>query len=165
MNDQLNDYETRLLANVEKHGWQASYVFDPEQVNPDFTYSVGFPQSLNVPDFIVFGLSKDLMHNMLWEIFHQVKAGKTVEDGTEWPDLLGGDYICVSRRVHPENNGANYFNSARWWAKHSGRDMDSLEFYQMFWPGVHDKCLPWEDGCHDDVIAAQPLLYEPGHDY
>lgn len=161
----LDDYEVKLLANIEEHGWQATHVFDPECNDPGFTYSIGFPKSLNAPDFIIFGLKQELMHNMLWEIFHQVKDGKAVEDGAEWLGLLGGDYTCVSRFVHPDNNSSNYFNSASWWYKHTGRDIDKLEFCQMFWPGVEDQFLPWEDGCHESVIAAQPLLFEPGHDY
>ncbi len=161
----LDDYEIKLLANIDEHGWQATHVFDPDGEDPGFTYSIGFPQSLNIPDFIIFGLKQELMHNMLWGIFEQVRDGKKVTDEAEWQGLLGGDYTCVSRRVHPDNVGSNYFNSARWWYKYAGRDMESLEFYQMFWPGVEDKRLPWEDGCHESVVEAQPKLFEPGHDY
>jgi len=164
-NRPLDDYEKSLLDNIEKHGWQATHVFDPDGDDPGFTYSIGFPQSLDVPDFIIFGLNQEIMHNMLWGIFRQVKAGKTVKDGAEWQGLLAGDYTCISRKVHPDNNGSNYFNSARWWYKYTDRDIGKLEFYQMFWPGVDIKLLPWENGCHESVIVAQPLLFEPGHDY
>ena len=160
-----NAFEKDILKNIKKHGWQANFVFDPEDSDPPFTYSIGFPESLGAPDFIIFGMSQEIMHHMLWEIFRQIKDGKQVKDGARWDGLLGGDYSCVSRKVDPNNNSSNYFNSARWWHGHTGRADQALEFYQMFWPGVKDKRLPWDAGCHQDVIARQPKLYEPGHDY
>ena len=161
----LTAYEQNIIDKIDEHGWMATHVFDPEAEDPGFTYSIGFPKTLDVPDFIIFGLPQELMHNMLWEIFHQIKKGKSVEDHTRWEGLLGGDYICVSRRVHLENNTSNYFNSARWHHRHIGRSDEDLEFYQIFWPGTKIELLPWEEGCHQSVIDVQPLLFEPGHDY
>ena len=161
----LTEFEQGILDNIAEHGWQANYVFDPNGEDPGFAYSIGFPESLGTPDVIIFGLPQELMHSMLWEIFRQIKDGKALADGSKWTGLLEGDYTCVSRRVHPDNVGSNYFNSAAWWFRHSGRPREDLSFFQIFWPGVTDRRLPWEEGCHDTVIVAQPMLFEPGHDY
>ena len=31
-----NDYEVKLLASVDEHGWHATHVFDPEGNDPFF---------------------------------------------------------------------------------------------------------------------------------
>jgi hypothetical protein len=160
-----NEYERKVLANIEKHGWQATYVFDPDGNDPDFTYSIGFPKTLNCPDFIIFGLPQKLMHSMIWDVFSKIKAGKKPADGTEWKGILEGDYVCVSRLVHPDNNGTNYFNSARWFYEHEGGDPSEMSYMQLFWPGAQNNLYPWDDGCGDYLIKAQPKLFEPGHDY
>ncbi|NNC37283.1 MAG: DUF4262 domain-containing protein [Acidimicrobiales bacterium] len=162
---ELAAYEKDLIANVEKHGWQATHVFDPDGDAPGFTYSIGFPHTLNCPDFIIFGLPSNLMHSMFWEIFRQIKDGNKPGDGTKWEGLLEGDFVCISRLVHADNSGSNYFNSARWFHQHDGGDAKKMSFMQLFWPGAQNNLYPWDEGCGDDLIKAQPLLYEPGHDY
>jgi len=157
---ELSKYEQNILANVDEHGFFSTTVFDPDGKNPMFTYSTGFPESLDCPDFIIVGLTKEIMHNMLWEIFHQIKKGAIPQDGMAWKGLLAGDYFCISKTVHPDNNTTDYFNSARWWYRHTGRQNADLRFYQMFWPGSQDKRFPWEEGCAQDVIDVQPMLYE-----
>jgi len=155
----LRDYEKKILRNVNEHGFFVNSVFDPEGLNKDFSYSIGFPSSLDCPDFIIFGLHLKLMHNMLWDVFHQIKAGKTPEDGTEWPKLLDGDYICVSKRLHVSNHIPEYLNSSMWYHEHLGRPLEEYIAFQLVWPGVHDKKLPWQDNCSVDVIEAQPPLW------
>jgi len=53
---ELTEYEQDIVDNVEEHGWQATYVFDPDGDEPTFAYSIGFPKTLNCPDFIIIGL-------------------------------------------------------------------------------------------------------------
>ena len=98
----LSDYHRNIVENVEKHGWFATTVFDPDGENPSFTYSTGFAKTLDRPEFIVFGLSNELMHDMLWEVFHQLKAGALPKDGMQWSNLLEG-FDCIGKKaVHPE---------------------------------------------------------------
>lgn len=53
-----SEYERKLLSNIDKHGWQFTYVFDPDGLKPDFGYSIGFSKSLNAPEFIVLDSPK-----------------------------------------------------------------------------------------------------------
>lgn len=165
MTKALSAFEQGIVNNVDEHGWQGNHVFDPDGDVPAFTYTIGFPQTLNCPDFIIFGLPQKLMHNMLWDIFKEIRDGRMPQDHQEWPGLLEGDYMCVTRAVHPANLKSNYFNSALWHHRHIGRDDQEFGFFQLFWPGTKIKRLPWQHGCHEDVIVAQPLLYDPGHEY
>jgi len=96
------DYEHSLLATIEQHGWQATSVFDPKGEDPNFTYSVGFTTSLKTPEFIIFGLPRELMHSMLWEIYRQIAKGAVPADGMRWQGLLEG-FDCISRKAVHKN--------------------------------------------------------------
>jgi len=145
------------MANIDEHGLQANHVFDDKGVAPSFTYSIGFSKSLNSSEFIVFGLDKDLMHDMLWEIFHQIKYGAEPSDGMRWQNILEG-FECVSKKaVHPELF-TEYATSANWLWKHLGRK-GNPEVYQLVWPGAQQGLFPWEDGCDFYVVSQQPALW------
>lgn len=155
----LNDYEIELLANVEEHGWHATYVFDPNGKDPSFAYSSGFTMSLNKPEFIVFGLSNDLMHSMLWEIYRQLEAGAFPDDGMKWYDLLGGGVECFSKKATHPDLFKEYTLSAEWLWKHQRRE-GHPEIYQMVWPGAQQGLFPWEKDCDPYVITQQPALWD-----
>ena len=154
----LTDYEKNVILNFEKHGWFATSVFDPDGNDPMFTYSTGFGKTLGTPEFIVFGLNKDLMHNMLWEVFHQIKAGAEPQDGMRWSDLLEG-FDCFSKKAcHPDLH-KEYTCTANWFWRHDGNSCP-LEVYQLVWPGAQQGLFPWEDGCDPYVISQQTQLCE-----
>jgi len=158
----VDDYERNILNNAERHGWFCSYVFDPDQEDPGFAYTVGFTESLAAPECIMFGLGQEIMHLALWEIFRQVKAGKALEDGARWGGLLEG-FDCISRAVHPTNIKREYLNSAMWFWRHSGQD-GLVPVYQIIWPGAVDGLFPWEEGCAELVRDLQPPLYLPSEE-
>lgn len=153
-----NQYETDLIANVDTHGWQAMNVFDPEG-GPTFTYSIGFPHTLGCPDCIIVGLPSKIMHNMLWEVFYQVRKGKLLEDGAQWEGLLAGDYSCVSMRVGSDINSSIYaMRSSEWYLSEVMKSDVPFTAFQIVWPSVHGRLYPWNENCPSDVIEAQPLL-------
>ena len=161
MSDEYTDYESNIISNVQEHGWFCTYVFDPDGEDPGFSYSTGFTESLNCPEFIIFGLDRKLMHSMLWKIFRDIKSGVVPHDERIWSDLLDG-FDCVIRKVHPENIPMNYLNSARWfWNTHLGKS-ELLEAYQVVWPGAVSGEFPWDEGCDPYIIEMQPPLYLSG---
>lgn len=162
---ELSEYEQDLVDNVAEHGWQATYVFDPDEEEPTFSYSIGFPKTLNCPDFIIVGLDPKMMHAMLWGIFRQIKDGKKPVDGAKWDNILGNGFTCISRLVHSDYNDSDYFNSARWFHEYDGNDVNGMRFMQLLWPDPQDGLFPWDKGCAEDLKEAQPLLFKPGHDY
>ena len=161
MSDEYSDYENKIVSTVEEHGWFCSHVFDPDKEEPDFSYSVGFTETLNCPEFIVFGLPHELMHSMLWSIFRDIKGGITPYDDRVWSNLLKG-FDCVIKKVHSDNIPMNYLNSARWyWNLHLGKS-ELLQAYQIVWPGAASGRFPWDENCPLEVIEMQPPLYLPG---
>jgi len=83
-----SEFEVNMLATIEEHGWFCMSVFDPDGKQPEFSYSIGFSKTLDAPEFIVFGLNRELRHSMLWEVFRQIKAGAEPDEGKAWSDLL-----------------------------------------------------------------------------
>lgn len=152
-----SEYELNLLSNIEEHGWQFTYVFDPDEIEQDFGYSVGFTKTLNAPEMIVFGLSQSLMHDMIWEVYRKIENGMTIVDGMRVDGLLEG-FECVLRKARHNNLYTEYATSANWFWRDMGRP-GQPEMYQIVWPGAQQGLFPWEEGCDQSVISVQPKLW------
>ena len=151
------DYEQNIIRTVQEHGWFCTCVLEDE--DPGFAYTVGFTETLDAPEFIVFGLEPELMHAMLWSVFRQLKGGRQVRDGDRWADLVEG-HNCIVRAVHPSNIVRDYFNSAIWY--HGDPEVKGpLQAVQIVWPGAVDGLIPWQSGCARIVRDSQPPLYLP----
>jgi hypothetical protein len=157
------EFDRRLLSNIQEHGWSGMTVSpraDDPGDEPIFKYTIGFETSLNMPNLIVFGLRKDIMHAMLWNMFHDLKAGRALTDSAQWHDILDG-YTCVTRAVHESQIDAGWFNYGRWYRRTHAPEAGPYTAFQIFWPGVIDRLLPWEAGSDPAVIKAQPRLDLP----
>lgn len=152
-----DEYEQGILDNVREYGCHVTFVFDPDQEEPDFAYSVGFPETVGQPEVIIFGLPREVMHFVVNEVRRQCESGLELQDWTEIGDLLEG-HACVVRRIPSQNIKREYFNSALWY--HHERTGDVLEdAVQIVWPSAVSGLFPWEEGCHEDVRLLQPPLY------
>lgn len=160
MTSSFNQYERDLIAIVETHGWQATHVFDPNG-GPAFTYSVGFPKILGCPDCIIVGLTGEIMHSMLWEVFRQIRKGKALVEGARWDGLLGGDFQCVSLPIRSDVMESDYrLSSSEWYLRKVMKSDEPYEAFQLVWPSVQGHLFPWDDDCPNTVLDVQPLLGE-----
>ncbi len=155
---EVTDYERKIIDNVAEYGCQVSHVFDPDQINPDFSYSIGFPETVAQPEVIIFGLSNTLMHSMINETLHQCREWLVLSDGVRISNLIEG-FDCIAREVPEVNIEVEYFNSAMWFSRHSGHG-NLQSAFQLVWPGAVNGLFPWEQGAAQEVIDAQPPLYE-----
>jgi len=57
----MNEYETKLIKNIEKHGCNVTHVMEDND-GPSFTYSTGIQQCTKQPEVILTGLNKDISH-------------------------------------------------------------------------------------------------------
>ena len=160
MASELNDYERKILDNIDEHGWFCTSVFDPNGDEPSFAYSIGFSRTFGGPEFIVFGLGAELMHSMLWDTFRQLQDGKQAEDESCWSGLLDG-FDCISRSVHPSNIVQDWFNSAMWFWSDIERRTGLPAAMQLVWPSSKSGRFPWEPDCEQDVRDLQPTLWLP----
>ncbi|MEM1051709.1 MAG: DUF4262 domain-containing protein [Pseudomonadota bacterium] len=155
---ELTDFEQRIVANVEKHGCHVMSVFDPDGELPEFTYSIGFPETVGQPEVIIFGLSSDIRHSMVNETLRLCRDGLVLEDGEQVSGLLEGHY-CIAREVPSCAIDAEHFGSAIWFNRHIGHGGLARAF-QIVWPGALNGLFPWDKGAGQEVIDAQPALYE-----
>jgi hypothetical protein len=160
MTDQrpLTEFEERILRNVQDHGCMVLTVFDPAGEQPDFSYSIGFPETAGQPEVIVFSLPKSMRANMINEIWRQCTSeGLTLSDGKRISGLLDG-FECIARRITSPDAIREHFGSAIWYHRRQ-RQTELIEAYQIVWPGAHQGLFPWESGCIQTVIDDQPALY------
>jgi len=146
-----NDYERRVLANVEKFGWHYTSVFPEEGENsPRFTYSVGLYHSYDQPEFIIFGLDSKVAYALL-DTLANAAATKTMYPLDEPCGALVIGYDCVFMEV-PRQRFNDYVFSALWFYA-------EVEFplYQVVWPDS-DGRYPWNEAYIDDPLHPQPVL-------
>jgi hypothetical protein len=155
---ELDESDQKVVDAVEQHGFFSQGVFEGSE-GPAFRYSVGFWETLRSPEVIIFGLDLTLMHNMLWEMFRQIKSGAELADETRWSELIEG-FDCIARRVHPSQVG-EYLTYALWYRRLRSQQANDLQAYQLFWPGKQQGLYPWERDCVQFVRDNQPLLYLP----
>ena len=145
-----NDYERKLLDNIERHGCQVTSVFDPDGDGPAFSYSVGIPLKFGAPEVIVVGLPIELGHRLVNTYRDRVRAGDRFVPRTPYQGFLEGfpvSFVVVAAR-HREQ----YLRSARW--LHGGVAFDALQLVFPTKAGV----WPWDPSAPEGFLKAQPLL-------
>lgn len=151
---ELDPQEREFLGALRKHGWFNTRVFDPEEKEPDFSYSTGFFASAGVPEIIVFSLPKEVSHDILWDIFRDTLEGKVLPTETKIGGIFGNHeavLLPVSKTAYRE-----YLGWSRWF--YQGDDFPCL---QLLWPDRKGS-FPWEDGFDPKFAGDQPDLTEDG---
>jgi len=154
----LDPEEQKCLADIAEHGCHVLLIWDEELKEIDFAYSVGLPVSVGQPEVLVYGLGREIVHFMINEICRQCAEGLVLSDGLRIHDLLEG-HDCIARWC---TNGEVIKEHLGWalWYHRTQRGVDVEGFYQIVWPGAASGLFPWDEGVSQDVIEAQPALYE-----
>jgi hypothetical protein len=151
--EELPEADQQFLAKIETFGWNVTKVFKNKgDVGPDWAYSTGLFSSYQHPEIAIFGLDLDNMHKIINNIGDEIKKGARFEPETEYQEIFSR-CGCQFRPVL-----SRYINDRFGWAIwfYEG---DPFPVLQCFWPDKQGK-YPWEAGCSEFVISAQPLLYE-----
>ena len=156
----ITERHGQVLDLVMKNGYCAMLISDPDDEEPGWGYSVGFWKSLEQGEVIVFGLTEDHRRIIIDEMFQRCQEhGLRLADGQRIDGLLQG-FDVIARKVHPSQIVPDHFRFAMWLSLFL-RFEPLSEVYQLVWPSAVTGLFPWEPGCHPDVIALQPALYEP----
>lgn len=158
MSIELSEYEQRIVDFVESDGCFITAVFDPDQIEPDFAYSIGFPASVGQHDVHISGLELDLMKVLINDTLTLCRDGLVLEDYAR-TDQLFANCDCIVRKVDPLNLTPKLWSSAIWYQQ----QYRTLEFdggYQLVWPDKHG-VFPWEAGFDDLSGGCQLQLWEP----
>src|SRR5579862_3176056 len=91
--------EEEIAEVVRKYGWYAVSVSDHD---PPFLYTIGLMQTLNHPEFIMFGLAADNAHALFSQIVEDIRTGRRyAEPGIRTVNLAGDEHRVGFRPVHP----------------------------------------------------------------
>jgi uncharacterized protein DUF4262 len=93
---------------------------------------------------------------MINAIEERVRQGEKFQPGAHYADIVGGGYYVQVRTVDVSHY-KDWVNSAIWF--YDG-DPSSFPLLQCFYPDMNGK-FPWEDGCEQWAIDAQPQLFKP----
>jgi hypothetical protein len=145
--------EEEIAEGVRRYGWYAASVSDHQ---PPFLYTIGLMQTLNHPEFIMFGLEADNTYALFSQLVRDIHAGRSYAEPGVYAVSLGGDEHRVGfRRVHPTQHPL-YLGFAMGYCRYIGR-IGELEAMQAFWPDTNGK-FPFEAGCDPAVSQLQPRL-------
>jgi hypothetical protein len=129
--------EEEIAEVVREHGWYAANISDHQ---PPFLYTIGLMQSLNHPEFVMFGLEADNAHALFSQRVRDIRGGRFFAEPGVCTVSIGGDEHRVRNGVLPVH-----------WPHRE------LEAVQAFWPDDAGK-FPFEVGCDLDVYQLQPRL-------
>ena len=151
---QLDEQDQEFLAAIDKHGWFNTRVFDPDGELPDFSYSTGFWLRHRFPEIILFGLPKEVSHEVLWDVFRCIKQGDDLPMGVRLGEIFGNAdaFLLPVAKRHYEG----HFNWCNWFYRG-----DEFPCAQLIWPDRAGK-FPWEPGFDEDMRRDQPDLTENG---
>ncbi len=146
-------HEQRVLDDIAECGWSGIIIEDDNE-GPAFEYTVSFMETLNHPEVIIFGMSRNAMHDILWGIHHAICGGRRFDEPGRYEDILEG-YPCEFRPVH-ELQHTEYLGYAMWHRRHVGK-IGTLEAMQCVWPDRQGR-FPEDAAAHPDFVKRQPDL-------
>jgi hypothetical protein len=154
-NPELGEAERRAVQDVEQHGLHILHVL-PDARAPGWSYSVGLWRNYRHPELVVFGLSRDVSHDLLNHAGDEIRAGRPFVVDEKSAELLER-VPCIFKPVaplwhHPLFGWNNWFY----------RD-EEYAVLQCIWPD-HDQNWPWDEAFRPDWRWAQPLLWHEDRD-
>ena len=121
----MSDVMEKVKDDIKNHGWHVLSVFEDNM--PNFSYTVGFKETLNHPEIIMSGLEIDLMHHLLNDIGNLIKKGQTFSKGDTSNEVLK-DYLVKFASVS-DGNRKEYLRVA---CTYYGDD--NFQALQCLWP-------------------------------
>ena len=147
--DKLDDHEKNFVAQVRKHGWFRTNVFQDGD-EPGFSYTTGLWNGLKAPEIIVFSLKSELAHDVLWDVYRDVAAGTAFATGQRLSSVFANIeavLLPVSKEFYP-----GYLGWSRWF--YGGDDWPCL---QLVWPDSKG-AFPWDAAYEERFANSQPNL-------
>ena len=151
--DALDAQEQSFIANMREHGWFDTAVLGDDE-GPSFSYSSGFWVNTGSPEIIMFGMKREIIHNVFWDIYRDVTAGRCLPDGGRTDQVFANLPACifpVAKRYYRDYLGWN-----RWF--YGGDDFPCLH---IVWPD-RAGIFPWESSFDEEFRDDQPDLTEHG---
>ena len=133
----LDAHERDFCAKIREHGWHGTHVLADEE-GPGFSYTTGLWLHLGFPEIVVFSLGRENAHDVLWDVYRDVKDGRRYSSGVRIADLFAN----VPAFLFPVamRHYADHLGWSRWF--YNGDEFPCL---QLVWPDRQGR-FPWEQG-------------------
>ena len=146
----MKQAEQEILDHIERFDCHVTSVFDPDGIEPTFSYSIGLRKKFGVPEVIVVGLEPELGHALVNEYRDRVRAGERFEPGVPYSGFLDGFSVYLEPVIKKHRKG--YMLSACW--LYGGSDFEAVQIVYPTTSGV----WPWEPEASDWFRNNQPML-------
>jgi hypothetical protein len=140
---------TQTKAHIVQYGHSVIKV-EGTAYSPSFAYSVGLSETYNHPEIICFGLSAELLHQIINDVADIIEKEGSIAPTKEY-DTIFQDSRAAFLRVD-QRNLDDYFGVAL-----AYYDTTELEALQLVWTDRNDK-FPWEAEFEEVFLFKQPLL-------
>ncbi len=142
--------DKRVAKDVREYGCHIISVFDPEQTQPFFSYSIGIQETSGTPEAIVVGLKPKLGGFIINEYNRQVRAGMRFERGRLYSGFLEGFPVYIEPAK--QKLLAEYtLGCMRYYQR------KPYSVVQIIWPSTTG-IWPWETGATQWFKSNQPML-------
>lgn len=131
------DLHQNIASNIEKFGWHVTGVFDPEQNEPPFAYTVGAP-SRNLPELIITGLDPRTGCVLINDLLRSIQEGtEIIKEDAPYTELA--NMPCYLRKLTRKQVMDCMTITCSY---HEDKD---FEVYQLVYPDPRG-LLPWQAG-------------------
>ena len=142
--------DKRVEDDIHEYGCHVISVFDPNEVAPCFSYSVGIQETSGAPEAIVVGLSPNLGGFLINEYNRQIRDGARFVQDVLYPDFLEGFEVYIEpaqKELLVEYTlGCNRY--------YKNKDYSVV---QIVWPSTAN-VWPWQKSASDWFKNNQPML-------
>ena len=119
----------KLENDIAAYGWHVISVFGDNF--PNFSYTIGFTETLNHPEIIISGLDTKLAHLLLNDIGELIKNGQSFKHGQLSNEVL--ENYSVKFENVTDKDILEYFVAAH---RHYGEG--NFKALQCIWPNKDD---------------------------
>ncbi|MBU6373907.1 MAG: DUF4262 domain-containing protein [Alphaproteobacteria bacterium] len=149
----LDEDEREFVAQIRTHGWFGTHIYAEGDAS-GFSFTTGFCVTLNHPEVIVFGLDGEIAHDVLWDVFRDVRDGRPLRAGVRLDGVLADlpIYVFPVDVRHYED----HLGWSRWF--YAG---DAFPCLQLVWPDAAG-VFPWEPEFTPEFVGLQPDLTTHG---
>ena len=154
--------DERVARDIREYGCHVICVFDPEEKELTFSYSVGIQETTGAPEAIVVGPRPQLGQFMINEYLRQLRSGVRFERGVKHDGFLEGFAVYIEPAR--EKNFAQYtFGCQRYYEHHplqaapKTASKAAYEVVQIVYPTTSG-IWPWDKAASAWFKHMQPML-------
>lgn len=141
--------EQKVIDDIAKFGWHCVNIM-AEGSGVEYSFTVGLFHTFQHPEFIIFGLSPEIAHQILSIAVDAIK-NKAPLDLSAPTDMLLEDYACCFVEV-PISRYYDYMGFCCWFY-----EGNNFPLYQIVWPS-REGLFPWHPEVSAAFKCAQPVI-------